>query len=104
MIKLLLEIFGNIQYAAVVLYLGSIEHQGFGESVSVIRRQEILSNKSKIHGTHFIFITTKGSMNACVELVGFSIFKRLRTTGIQPSLCVSKLISRTRECFPHIAY
>ena len=32
---------------SVVLNLGSLEPQGFGESVSGVRRQKILSNKSK---------------------------------------------------------
>ena len=48
---------------AVVLNLGLIELQGFGELVSGDRRQEILSNKSKknkIHDTHFIFPTNEG--------------------------------------------
>ena len=43
---------------AVVLKLGSIEPQRFIKSVSRVRRQDILSNKSKIdkiHDTHFIF-------------------------------------------------
>ena len=47
----------------MVLNLGSIEPQGFGESVSGVRRQEILSNKSKkniIHDTHFIFSNYEG--------------------------------------------
>jgi len=59
----------------VVLNLGSIEPQGFGESVSGVRPQEILNNNSKINkiqDTHFIFQTTNGLMNACMELVGFS--------------------------------
>ena len=58
-----------------VLKLGSIEPQGFGESVSCVQQEDILSNeskKNKIYDTHFIFATTKGSMNACMELVGFS--------------------------------
>ena len=72
-------------FKPVVLKLGSIEPQGFGESVSGVRRQEILSNKSKIneiHIAHFIFQSTKGSMNAFVELVGFSTATRLRATEI----------------------
>ena len=54
---------------------------GFGESVSGVRWQEILSNKSKnnkIHDTHFFFPTTKGSMNACMELVGFSTSNKVK--------------------------
>ena len=68
-------------FRAVVLNLGSIEPQGLGESVSGIQRQEILSNKSKInkiHDTHFIFPTPKGSINACMELVGFSISNEVK--------------------------
>ena len=34
-------------YRTVVLNQGSIEPQGFGEAVSGVRRQEILSDKSK---------------------------------------------------------
>ena len=59
----------------MVLNLGSIEPQGFDESVSGIQKLDILSDKNKInkiHDTHFICPTTKGSMNACMELVGFS--------------------------------
>ena len=59
---------------SVVLNLGSIEPQGFGESVSAVQWHAILSNKYKkykYHDTHFIFPTTKGSMNACMEIVGF---------------------------------
>ena len=54
------------------------QFQGFSESVSGVQRQEIFSNKSKInkiHNTHFIFPSTKGSMNACMERVGFSTSK-----------------------------
>ena len=74
--------------SSVVLNLGSIEPQGFGESVSWVRRQEILSNesrKNKIHNTHFIFATTKGSMNAYMEHVGFSNSNKVNgiTTGIR---------------------
>ena len=39
-----------------------------------------MSNKNKtnkIHDTHFIFATTRGSMNACMELVGFSTSNRV---------------------------
>ena len=69
----------------MVLNLGLIEPQRFGESVSGIWWQEILSNKSnknKIHDTHFIFPTTTGSMNACMELVGSVPPRRLRTTDL----------------------
>ena len=61
-------------HKAVVLNLFSIEPQGFGESVSGFRRQEILNNKTKkkILDTHFILPTTKGSIIARMELVGFS--------------------------------
>ena len=65
----------------MVLNQGSIEPQGFGESVSRGRRKDILSNKTKknkIHGTHFIFPTTKGSMNACMELVGFNTSNKVK--------------------------
>ena len=65
----------------VVLNLGSIETQGFGESVSGVRQQEIFSNKSKkdkILDTHFIFPTTQGSINACMELVGFSTSDKVK--------------------------
>ena len=62
----------------MVLNLVSIESKGCGEIVSGVRRQEILSNKNKIQDTHFIFPTTKGSMNACMKLVGFHT--RIRTT------------------------
>ena len=67
-------------YKPVVLNLGSIEPQGFGESVSGVRRQEILSNKirKKEFMTHFIFPTTKGSMNAFLELVGFTTSNKVR--------------------------
>jgi len=71
----------KVRFIAVVLNLGSIKPQGFGESVSGVQRQEILSNKSKkniIHATHFIFATTKGSMNACMELVGFSTSSKVK--------------------------
>ena len=54
----------------VVLNVDSIQPQGFDESASGVRRQEILSSKSKenkIHVTHLIFAATKGSMNACME-------------------------------------
>ena len=39
-----------------------------------------MSNKSKkkIHDTNFNFATTKGSMNACMELVGFSTSNKVR--------------------------
>ena len=66
----------------VVLNWSSIEPQGFGESVSGVQRQEILSNKSKknkIYDTHFIFPTTKGLMNACMELVGFSTSNKVKS-------------------------
>ena len=69
------------QSSAVVPNLGSIEPQRFGDSVSGVRRQEILSNKSKnnkIHYTYFIFPTMKRSMNACMELVGFSTVNKVR--------------------------
>ena len=72
-------------YKTLVLNHGSIEPQGLGESVSGVRRQEILSNKSeknKIHDTHFIFATTKGSMNACMELVGFSTSNKVKNRRI----------------------
>ena len=45
-------------FNAVDLNLGSIEPQGFDESVSGVQRQEILRNKSKknkIHDIHIIF-------------------------------------------------
>ena len=59
----------------MVLNLGSIELLGFGELVSGVRQYEILIDENKInkiHDAHSIFPTTKGSMNACMELVGFS--------------------------------
>ena len=65
----------NVYSVAVVFNLGLIELQGFSESVSGVRQQDILSNKSKlnkIHDTYFICPTIKSSMNACMELVGFS--------------------------------
>ena len=65
----------------MVLNLGSIELQGFGESVSGIQKLEILNNKNKInkiHDIHFIFPTTKGSMNACMKLLGFSTSKKVK--------------------------
>ena len=76
----------DFQLCPVVLNLGSIEPQELGESVSEVPRQEILSNRNKInkiHDTHFIFSTTKRSMNACMELVGFSTSIRLRTTALK---------------------
>ena len=65
---------------SVVLNLDSNEPQGFSESVTGVWRREILSIKSKkkIHDTHFIFPSTKGSMNACIELVGFSTSNKVR--------------------------
>ena len=60
----------------MVLKLGSIEPQGFGESNS-----GDLNNKgkiNKIHDTHHIFATTKGSMNECMELVGFSTSNQVK--------------------------
>ena len=64
----------------VFFNLGSIEPQGFGGSKSGVRRQEILSNKSrkKIHDIHFIFHTIKGSMNGCMELEGFSTSNKVK--------------------------
>ena len=65
----------------MVLNLGWIYPQEFGESALGVRRQEILSNKSKknkIHDMHFIFATMKGSMNACMELVGFSTSNKVK--------------------------
>ena len=65
----------------VVLNQVSIEPQRFGESVSGVRRQAILSNKStknEIYATHIIFPTTKGSMNGSRELVGFSTSNKIK--------------------------
>ena len=65
----------------VVLNLGTIKPQGFCESVSGVRWQEILSNKVKIikfTNTLFIFPTRKGSMNASMELVGFSTSNKVK--------------------------
>ena len=65
----------------MVLILGLIELQEFSESVSGVRRQEILSNKNKInkiHDTHFIFPTVKGLMNVSMELVGFSTSSKVK--------------------------
>ena len=65
---------------SVVLNLGSIEPQGFGETVSGVRQQEILSNESKKNKfmTHFIFPITKGSMNAFIEFFGFSTSNKVK--------------------------
>ena len=42
-----------------------------------------LSNKKhKIHDTHIIFATTKGSMNACMELVGFSTSDKVKNREV----------------------
>ena len=71
----------------VVPYLGSIEPQRFGVSVSGAWRLQILSNKSnenKIHDTHVIFPTTKGSMNACMELIGFSNSNEVKNHCVRP--------------------
>ena len=68
-------------FRSVVLNLDLIESQWFGESVSGVRRQEILSNESKInkiHDAHFTFPSTKGSMNAYMELVGFSTSNKVK--------------------------
>ena len=82
---------------AVVLNL-----QGFGESVSGVRRQEILSNNSKkykIYGTHFIFPTTKGSMNACIKLVAFSTSNKVKNHCFRTTLCKTNLKTRIVEKF-----
>ena len=61
---------------AVVLNLGSIGPQGLW-----VRRRGILSNKSKrnkIHDTYFVFPNNKGSINACMEIVGFSTSNKVK--------------------------
>ena len=56
----------------VVLNLGLIEPQGFGGLG--VRWFWIW----RIKKAHFIFPTTKGSMNACMELVGSSSSKNIK--------------------------
>ena len=65
---------------SVALNLGSIEPQGFGELVSWVRRFGGLLGNMKKKKKH-IFPTTKGSINACMEL-GSVPPTRLRTTGL----------------------
>ena len=50
------------------------------ESTNPKKENRILSNESKkkIHDTHFIFPTTKGSMNACIELAEFSTSNKVK--------------------------
>ena len=54
---------------------GSVsQFQGFGD-------KEILSNNSKtnkINDIHYTFVTTKGSVNLFMELVGFSTSNKVR--------------------------
>ena len=53
---------------------GSVsQFQGFGSK----RFWAIKVNK-KIHDTHFIFATTKDSMNACMELIGFCTSNKVK--------------------------
>ena len=73
-------------FRPVVLNLGSIEPQGFGELDSGVRRQEILRNKSKINkidDTYLIFPATKDSMNACTEIMGFSTSNKVNNHCIR---------------------
>ena len=93
------------KYSPVVLNLGSVEPQGLGESVSGVRRQEILSNKSwinQIRDTHFIFPTTKGSMNACMEFMGFSTSNRVKNHWYSPYSLICNLLSTNLETCLHI--
>ena len=64
----------------VVLNIGSIKPQGFGESVNGVQRQEILSSKCKKIKvtTHIFFPTTNGSMDASNSVPP----TRLRTTAL----------------------
>ena len=71
---------------AVVLNLGSIEPQGFGESVSGVRQQEILSNKSKKikFSTHILFFQLRRIQSMHVwNLWGSVPPARVRTTGLE---------------------
>ena len=91
-------------FSPVVLNLCSIEPQGFGESVSGFRRQEILSNKTKkkIHDTHFILPTTKGSIIARMKLVGFSTSNKRTTLHLNTavtSISILLLLSIVKEEF-----
>ena len=62
----------------MILNLGSIESHGFGESVSGVRRFGNLLGNTKKKKTHSIFPTTEDSMNACMELVGFSASNKVK--------------------------
>ena len=99
----------------MVLNLSSTEPQGFGESVSGVRRlgSSLLCDLYEVHvllvlntvvlhasdalyslctniaiyicfefeeiKVHFIFQTTKGSMNACLELMGLSVSNKVKS-------------------------
>ena len=76
-------------FRPVVLNLGSSEPRGFGESVSGVRRLRDFGNKNKInkiHDTHFNFATTKGSINSCMELVGYSTFIKVNNHCISMNI------------------
>ena len=74
----------------VVLNLGSTEPQGFSESVSGFRWQEILSNKSKKKNSqHTFFFSNHEGFNECMygTLGVHSVHPtRLRNTGIDALL------------------
>ena len=89
-------------FRAVVLNLGAIEPQGFGESVLGVQWQVILSNKSKkniIHDTHFIFPTTKGSINAwwTDELAWFSTLNKVKNHWYRRSLKLAPIRHQQSE-------
>ena len=88
----------------MVLNLGKIKPQGFSESVSGVRQMgspysllfvtshSVWSVRALIQNAddfnlhkkaHFNFPTTKGSINADIELVGFSTSNKLRTTKVK---------------------
>ena len=71
-------------YKPVVLNLGSIEPQGFGESVSKVRRQKILSKKDKKKFTsHILFLQLRRVRWIHTwNLFGSVPPTRLRTTDI----------------------
>ena len=69
---------------SVVLNLGSLEPQGFGESVSGVRRQKILSNKSKKKKftIHLFFQLRRVRCKHVWNLWGSVPPTRLRTTEL----------------------
>jgi len=72
-------------YSPVVLNLCSIEPQGFGESVSGFRRQEILSNKTKKkYSRHtFYFTHYEGFDNCKDETYGVQYLQQKNHTSLK---------------------